>query len=103
VTEFRQGACHLSREACISAIDAGGQDMTFLNEGQWDRTLRIVAGVLLLVAGAWVVTGGTGTVLAVLGSVALVTGISGWCPAYSVCGVSTRNVAEGHGDSHGPF
>jgi hypothetical protein len=69
--------------------------MEFVNEGRGDRATRIVAGALLL-AGGWVLTSGLlGIVVLAVGAVALATGISGWCPAYTVCGVSTRTVVAG--------
>jgi Protein of unknown function (DUF2892) len=71
--------------------------MTFINEGQWDRGIRMLAGVLLLSASmSRFVSGGLGVVLVVAGAIALGTGIIGWCPAYKVFGVSTAKIAAGH-------
>ena len=71
--------------------------MTFINEGRWDRGLRMLGGVLLLSASmAGFVSGALGLVLIVAGAIALGTGIVGWCPAYTVFGVSTRKIAAGH-------
>ncbi|HYU77902.1 MAG TPA: DUF2892 domain-containing protein [Vicinamibacterales bacterium] len=65
--------------------------MKFANEGEWDRGVRMLSGVLLLYAGwSGVVPGALGIVLILVGVVALATGIVGWCPAYSLIGVSTR-------------
>ncbi|MES1254570.1 MAG: DUF2892 domain-containing protein [Acidobacteriota bacterium] len=67
--------------------------MNFVNEGTWDRGGRTVVGILLIAAGwAGLVSGALGVVLIVVGAVALGTGIIGWCPAYTVCGISTRKV-----------
>ena len=55
------------------------------NEAGWDRGLRVVAGVGLMalaLGGAWWPWG-------LLGAVPLLTGLTGWCPAYSVFGLST--------------
>jgi hypothetical protein len=64
--------------------------MTFLNEGDWDRTVRILGGILLLGVGWGFGAGAIGTVLIAIGAIALGTGLVGWCPAYTACGVSTR-------------
>lgn len=63
---------------------------TLLNEAAWDRTLRLVIGILFLVLGFGRIIGGTwGTVLGIVGLVALVTGFIGWCPAYSLLHIRT--------------
>ncbi len=65
--------------------------MSFRNEGNIDRGIRVVLGVLLLVAG-WggIVEGALGTVFQWLGFVLLATGLIGWCPLYAIFGFSTR-------------
>jgi len=69
--------------------------MNVLNEGRWDRAVRMIGGSLLIAAFAGgLVTGTVGAVAAVAGAMALGTGIVGWCPAYTVCGLSTRKSAE---------
>ena len=60
------------------------------NEGSFDRVARVVVGVILIAAffmfpnllGAfnWVLW---------IGVIPLVTGLVGWCPLYSVFGIST--------------
>ncbi|HAD06292.1 MAG: DUF2892 domain-containing protein [Bellilinea sp.] len=59
--------------------------MSFVNESTADRIIRVVVGVLLLALG-WggVVTGTLGTVFKFLGFLPLLTGLIGWCPAYSL-------------------
>jgi len=70
--------------------------MTFLNEGQADRGVRMLAGVLLIAAG-WASSLNTlGIVLVAIGAIALGTGIVGWCPAYSLFGISTMKTPAGH-------
>lgn len=69
------------------------------NEGVWDRVIRIVAGIALWYA-AWVTWPGTenltsrsgavSLVFLVIGAVALVTGLVGWCLAYTLFDVSTK-------------
>lgn len=65
--------------------------MTLLNEAGWDRGVRIVVGALLLYLG-WggVVSGGFGEFLKWFGFLPVITGIIGWCPAYTVCGIRTK-------------
>jgi hypothetical protein len=70
--------------------------MTFLNEGEWDRGVRVLGGVLLLGAGWGLVSGTLGMALVGFGGIALITGIAGWCPAYSVFCFSTRKVSGSH-------
>jgi hypothetical protein len=67
--------------------------MSFINEARWDRTLRVVVGVVLLYLGwAGVVTGTLGTVFKYFGFLPLVTGLVGWCPAYSLLRTRTNKV-----------
>jgi len=67
------------------------------NEGPADRATRMVAGMLLLYAGSGGVVSGTpATVLLTFGTLALATGIIGWCPAYTVFGISTKKIVEAH-------
>lgn len=71
--------------------------MTFANEGEWDRAVRTLAGILLIYAGLGGFTSGTLSIALVIGGfVALTTGLAGWCPAYTVLGFSTRRAAAGH-------
>jgi hypothetical protein len=55
------------------------------NEGSLDRTVRIVVGLGLIAAAA------TGTVgaWAYVGVIPVITGSLGWCPLYTLLGVST--------------
>ena len=70
--------------------------MTFLNEGQADRGVRMLAGVLLIAAGRALSLNTLGIVLVAIGAIALGTGIVGWCPAYSLFGISTMKTPAGH-------
>jgi Inner membrane protein YgaP-like, transmembrane domain len=70
--------------------------MTFLNEGEWDRGVRMLGGTLMFGLGWSLATGTPGIVLMGLGAIALITGIAGWCPAYALFGFSTRKTAGGH-------
>ena len=59
------------------------------NEGRVDRWIRIVVGVALLGVGFAQAGGAWAVILPIVGLVALGTGFFGWCPAYSVLGIST--------------
>ncbi|MHB8420267.1 MAG: YgaP family membrane protein [Myxococcales bacterium] len=56
-----------------------------LNEGNWDRAIRVLLGVVLL---ALTITGPK-TLWGLLGLVPLVTGLWGFCPFYRMFGIST--------------
>jgi len=55
------------------------------NEGTLDRALRVVGGVALVALAATGTIGAWGWI----GILPLATGAIGWCPAYSVFGIST--------------
>jgi hypothetical protein len=57
------------------------------NVGGFDRALRIVAGLVIL--GLFFVVGEEYRWWALLGVVPLMTGLTGWCPAYLPFGVSS--------------
>lgn len=60
------------------------------NEGTLDRTLRVVAGLVLL---ALAISGTVG-LWGYVGILPLVTGLLGWCPVYSVLGIKTCAVTR---------
>ena len=62
----------------------------FSNLAAWDRTLRIVLGLAMLYLG-WsdLVDGIWAIALVVFAWVPLLTGTLGWCPVYSILGIST--------------
>ena len=55
------------------------------NEGQTDRLLRIIAGLVLL----GLAVSGLYTPWTWIGVVPLLTGLIGWCPAYSLFGINS--------------
>lgn len=64
--------------------------MTFVNQGVWDRMIRILPAVALGYA-AWITWPGTAAIMfLVIGAIALVTGLVGWCPAYALFDISTK-------------
>ena len=62
--------------------------MALTNEGGIDRGLRVAAGLVLLS----LVFIGPQTPWGWIGIVPLATGLIGWCPAYSLFGISTCKV-----------
>ncbi|RLE23622.1 MAG: DUF2892 domain-containing protein [Actinobacteria bacterium] len=61
-----------------------------MNEASWDRILRVVLGVVLLIVGFGVMDGTAGVVVGVVAFVPLLTGLLGWCPLYSLVGFRTN-------------
>jgi hypothetical protein len=70
--------------------------MRFLNEGQSDRAVRMLAGIVLVVAGWMLALNTLGVVFFAIGTIALGTGIVGWCPAYTLFGISTVKTPASH-------
>lgn len=54
------------------------------NVGGIDKILRIVVGIALV---AWALLGGP--VWAWIGVLPIITGVMGWCPAYTLIGLNT--------------
>ena len=67
--------------------------MTFLNEGAWDRAIRILLAIVVGYAAWFSWPGALAVFLAAVAGIALVTGVVGWCPAYTVFGISTKKTA----------
>ena len=62
-----------------------------LNEGVFDRVVRITAGYLLL--SSFFLIDGDLKWLTLIGIAPLLTGIAGWCPAYVPFGINTCSSA----------
>ncbi|MGB9694901.1 MAG: YgaP family membrane protein [Caldisericaceae bacterium] len=60
------------------------------NESNIDRTIRIILGIILLVLGIFVYKRTTAIILDVIGAIALLTGLTGFCGIYRLFGISTR-------------
>ena len=58
---------------------------TLFNEGMADRLIRIIVGIIVIA----LVFVGPQTPWGGLGLVPLITGLIGWCPAYSLFGIRT--------------
>jgi hypothetical protein len=67
--------------------------MKFINEAGWDRSARVILGILLLVLG-WgnIVPGGFGVFLKYFSLIPLITGLVGFCPIYWLLKLKTRKV-----------
>ncbi len=59
------------------------------NVGKVDKTFRIIVGLVVLGAGYYF-----GSWWGLVGLVPLLTALTGWCPAYTVFGVSTCSMKE---------
>ena len=61
------------------------------NMGQTDRIIRIIAAIIIAVLYfAHVITGTLAIVLGVIAVIFLVTSLIGFCPLYTLLGVSTK-------------
>jgi len=60
-----------------------------INVGKTDRTVRILVGIGLLAG--FFFSGGSVRWIGLLGGIALITGIIGTCPLYSLTGITTNN------------
>lgn len=61
-----------------------------LNLGAIDRAVRLVIAAVLIGVGLGVVRGPGGIAMAAVGAIPLLTGLSGYCPLYTVFGINTR-------------
>lgn len=66
------------------------KEMFRQNVGVFDRGLRICVGIALLTLGIAVVEGTAGTILIILSVPLLISGITGFCPTYTLFGFSTK-------------
>lgn len=60
-----------------------------VNEGMVDRILRVVVGVVLIALALGYLPGVGASPWGWIGVVPLATGLIGWCPAYTILGIST--------------
>jgi F0F1-type ATP synthase assembly protein I len=59
------------------------------NVGGMDRAIRIILGIVLLVVAYLWLSGALMIIAYIVGAIALITGLVGWCCLYSVLGVNT--------------
>lgn len=60
-----------------------------INEGSIDRAVRLVVAGVLIGIGLGVVRGPGGIAMAAVGVIPLLTGLSGFCPLYTLFGINT--------------
>lgn len=61
------------------------------NESGLDRIIRVVLGIALIVLGfAGYVTGTLGLIFKIVGPIALLTGLIGFCPLYALLKIKTN-------------
>jgi hypothetical protein len=60
-----------------------------VNQGSIDRAIRLVVAGVLIGVGLGVVRGPGGIAMAVVGVIPLLTGLSGFCPLYTLVGIDT--------------
>lgn len=65
--------------------------MSYINESNIDRIIRVILGVAMLALGwANILPGTLGIVFRYLGFVPLLTGLIGFCPAYALLKIRTN-------------
>lgn len=70
--------------------------MTY-NVGGFDRAVRILLGIVLVILGlVHVLTGGFAIAGYVVGTIAFVTGVARFCPAWALFGINTRPMKPAH-------
>lgn len=71
------------------------------NLGHHERIIRVSIGlVLLALSGFSILTGWGDLLLMIVGLIALLTGIVGYCPAWHAVGINTCKVEHGHSASN---
>lgn len=64
------------------------------NVGGWDRTIRLILGVVLFILGFTGVFQGALEVIGyIIGAIALITGLTTYCPANALFGFNSRKAA----------
>ncbi|QSR84635.1 DUF2892 domain-containing protein [Methylacidimicrobium sp. B4] len=70
-----------------------------VNEGKTERVLRVLAGLALLI-GLPLILSGPAKWWGVIGLLPLITGLVGYCPAWSLFGINTCRVKNSHEAPH---
>jgi len=74
---------------------------TYRNLGHHERIIRIAMGLTLLaLSGFAILPGWMDLVLMVVGLIALLTGVIGYCPAWHAMGINTCKVDHDHSVSN---
>ena len=64
-----------------------------VNMSNVDRVLRVLIGIAMVVVGFAVLEGTAGIVVGIVGLIPLLTGLSGWCPLYTLIRTGTKKQA----------
>jgi hypothetical protein len=81
----------LSSKPQFDQFNSIGKAKMKTNESGLDRIIRVILGIALLALYfTGTVTGGLGILFIVLGAIALITGVVGFCPLYMLLKVSTN-------------
>lgn len=64
------------------------------NVGKVDKAIRIIAGLAFVAVAA--ILGGAWWILGAVGVVLVVTALTGFCGLYTLIGVNTCKVSQGH-------
>lgn len=68
--------------------------MKYINESGWDRVIRVVVGIVLLVLGfGGTLTGGLDLAAKILGVILTLTGLVGFCLIYRIFNIRTNKQA----------
>lgn len=68
--------------------------MKYINESGWDRIIRVVLGIVLLVLGfGGTLNGGFGLAAKILGVLLTLTGLAGFCLIYRIFNIRTNKQA----------
>lgn len=60
------------------------------NEATWDRIVRVVLGVILILVPILFTQEVFGILIGIVGLILLVTGLIGFCPLYALFGIRTK-------------
>jgi hypothetical protein len=66
-----------------------------VNEGSLDRLVRLIAAGVLIGIGLGVLRGPGGIAMAVIGVIPLLTGLTGFCPLYTLLRIDTSGHQTG--------
>lgn len=58
--------------------------------GMMDRCFRICIGIVMIGLGTFLIKGTIGTILMIFSIPLLASGITGFCPSYTIFGISTK-------------
>ena len=76
-------------KAGVSRAKLMKKNILTINLGNYDRALRILAGLMLLS----LVVIGPQTLWGLIGLIPLATGLFSWCPVYSLLGLNSCGIA----------